>query len=479
MPVILFPLRTYQIALFLLFIALLGTFYHRAEHFDDAWFAEQSFWLVKDGKVRSELFRGYNGWENRIYVFHKLFIYAGALIMSVGGFSVAVSKLIGILFGGLGGWLIWQYSARFSRETQWLSLGLYVGCGALIRHICVNRPEFMCMALGLLSYLAIDRSPTKQPMPVLAGVFAGLAALTHLNGVIYLLAGFGLLFTQRKWQAVFSFGLASGLTLSFYLLDAVLDGSLDVMLMQFRSDPATQQNLNWLDKLSVMANYHQIFFHNHNEFALTVLFLLCLIAFRRRIQRSEPVFVYTLFLFFSFWVLTKSATYLYFILFLPWLVMLTANWAIRYLPEQPGWQRKTARVLLALYGVVAIFQIGNTIIENRTLPDVDTQNALLAKHMPRQHTNVIAPIEFFFGQIENYRIRGLTYYYLLQQKQGTITLPALFQLAEQEDVEYVISDHRLNGSYDIPPGAPARIGAYQRVYQDKWNSIYTRQRTKP
>jgi hypothetical protein len=159
MKFVLFPIRIYQTAIGLLFIGLLITFFHRAEYYDEAWFAEQSFWLIRDGQVRSELFRGYNGWENGIYVFHKLFVYAGALIMSITGVTVSTSKLVSILFGLICGYLVWLYGRNTSREQQWLSILLYFGCGTLIRYISVNRPETMCMALGFASYLALDPDP--------------------------------------------------------------------------------------------------------------------------------------------------------------------------------------------------------------------------------------------------------------------------------------------------------------------------------
>ena len=67
MPFALFPIRVYQSILLLILSSLAVTFFHRAEYFDEAWFAEQSFWLIRDGKVRSELFHGYNEWENDYY----------------------------------------------------------------------------------------------------------------------------------------------------------------------------------------------------------------------------------------------------------------------------------------------------------------------------------------------------------------------------------------------------------------------------
>jgi len=50
------------------------------------------------------------------------------------------------------------------------------------------------------------------------------------------------------------FVVAGALTLGLYGLDALLDGNLTMLIKQFRDDPATQQNLNLADKLSVLAD---------------------------------------------------------------------------------------------------------------------------------------------------------------------------------------------------------------------------------
>ena len=475
MPPILFPTRSYQLCFALLSAALLLTFYHRAYHFDEAWFAEQSFWLTRTGHVRSELFDGYIGWGDGLYVFHKLFIYAGAAVMYVTGFSVVANKLVSIGFSLLGGYLVWFYGKQMTREQQWLSVILYFGCGTLIRYAAVNRPETMCTALGFASFLFLyTPGVSARPKPIAAGVLAGLAALTHLNGLIYLITGALWLFLKAGWRATIVFSIFGFLTLSFYGLDALVAGKIPVLLNQFFHDPATQQNLNLSDKLSVLADYHQIFFHSQNEGALSALVILCAIAFRKKLSLLQPVLLYTVLLVLSFWLLTKSDTDMYFLLFVPWLAVLSAEWLLTYLPEQPHWQKRAARVLLYVYLAVGAYKVYEVLLENSLTPDAEQHNALLASYMPRKQTNVIAPFEFFFGQIDNYQIRGLTYYHLLERIGQKIPLSTFFRLAAQENVAYIISDYGKNASYEIPYDAPAQIGPYHRVFRDEWSSVYVR-----
>jgi hypothetical protein len=57
------------------------TYIHRYPTGDDAWFAEQSYWLQKEGIIRSEFFTGVLGWDKHLLVSHKLFLGIGAVII--------------------------------------------------------------------------------------------------------------------------------------------------------------------------------------------------------------------------------------------------------------------------------------------------------------------------------------------------------------------------------------------------------------
>jgi hypothetical protein len=65
---------------------------------DDAWFGEQSYWLEKEGVVRSEFFRGIVGWENQILVSHKLFLVFGSVVIHFFGYHLPVMKFSGLVY---------------------------------------------------------------------------------------------------------------------------------------------------------------------------------------------------------------------------------------------------------------------------------------------------------------------------------------------------------------------------------------------
>lgn len=467
-----FSVKTYWILSAVVFIGAVANCWKKADHFDNAWFAEQSYWLLRDGWVRSELFRGLNHWEERIYVFHKLYIYTSALVMSVLGISSETCKVLSVLCSGLTAWLIWKTGRRESTEQAWLAVILFLGFGTLLRFNATNRPEPMVMALGMLSFVFLNRHrPTRYDVP-LAALFAGMAALTHLNGLIYLAAGFVWLWVLTKPRKAFYFGIISGLVASLYFLDALADGRFDRLVEQFVNDPATQGNLGWKAKLAVMLGFHRFFFHSERESVLSALAVLSLIFFRKQLRLAQPLTLYTLCLVVSFWLLSKSDTDYYYLLLAPWLVMLTSQLLVHHLPEKSIGVQRFFRGLLLVYVAVFLLNAVKFTRQNITTPPTEPYNAMLASHMPKKHTNVIGPLSFFFGQMENYRIHGLPYFYFLNEKKP-FTLNEFFEMARRQNVEYVISDN-WNMTFEIPQDAPARIGTYVRVFRDEYRSIYAR-----
>ena len=484
MQTLLLPRRAYYWAIAGLAFLFASTLPHRIEHFDDAWCAEQAYWLWKDGHVRSELFRGLNFWEDRLYVFHKAFVYAQAPVLWVFNFSVVGAKTTPLLFAGAGLGLLLRYF-RGQGEAQALAAALYLGCGTLVLFGFDNRPETMVMALGFASYLVLSRERLLAGRLVLAGVLAGLAALTHLNGLIYVAAGALWLLGRRGWRPALGFGLAGGLTVGLYFLDALLDGRLDRLVYQFVHDPVTAANQHWAAKLAVMGRYHQIFLHSEGEIFLTVVVLagLLVLALRRATRPAfSPALRYLLLLLGLFWLLTKSESAFYYLLFVPFLVVVLVEAVLAAAPRLVGWQRTAVLGLLALYPVGAGLRAYHLLRENRTYPSTEAENARLAAFLPEWGTKVIAPLDFFFGQMPNYRVRSLAYFYHVEalQYHGELPLATFFDLAARDTVRYVVTDQRLNNAvYHIPADAPARVGAYRRVFQDAWHSVYVRDEPGP
>ncbi len=482
----LFPRGVYYAAVAAVATLLLSTLPNRAAHFDDAWNAELAYWLVKDGYPRSELFRSIgDGSEQHAYVFHKAFTYFQAGLMRGLGFNLYAAKAPGLIFSAVGlGLLLCAFRGPGRGEARWLAAFLYLGCGALVSAAFIGRPEPLAMSAGLASFLLLRGARGRVRCLIGAGALGGLAGLAHLHGLIFLMAGgLWLLVRRTRWTGVLAFGAAGTLAVALYPLDAVLNHQLPMLFYQFSHAPVTQASQHGWAKLATLLDYQEVYFHSEGEAALTVL-LLAVVALAwghrprpRQLLRFTETQQYVLLLVLSFWVLCARAAGYYFLLVLPFFIIAAVKLILGAWPRLVPGRRLALRVLLGLYPLGAGVRAYYLWREKQDAPWPATENARLARYMPRQGSVAVVPLDFFFDEIGHYRLRGLTAYAMRNRDQyhDTLSVVGFFALAARDSAQYVVTDHSSrNDAYPVPANAPARIGRYVRVYQDQWHSVYRR-----
>jgi hypothetical protein len=308
-------IKLLSIALILLAVC---SYYRRYPTEDDAWFAEESFWLLKVGYVKSVFFSGFLGWENTYLLSHKLFIALGAGLQYLLPLSLYSAKLSGLIpFGILVVLLIYYQQKNHKQISIWLVLAFIFSNTLLVKMSFENRPELLVAMLGFASFLLIykDISFLKSAG---AGLFAGLALLSHLNGTIYIVAGFALLFYNKQYRNLFVFSIISIIVSCLYFYDIWLFDGFSTWQWQFMNDPATQSTIGIANKIRVILTYPKLFFESPEQAALSLLLLVlgwvCRPYFK---SLNRGLVIYSLALFLSFWLLTKSATAIYQVLFIP------------------------------------------------------------------------------------------------------------------------------------------------------------------
>ncbi|MEM7510522.1 MAG: hypothetical protein AAF388_06290, partial [Bacteroidota bacterium] len=80
----------------------------RDVYIDEAWLGEMALWLARKGYVHSELFRGILGYDEPLFVYHKLHIWANAIWIQLTGFSLVSMRSLNLLFAGLTFWALWK-----------------------------------------------------------------------------------------------------------------------------------------------------------------------------------------------------------------------------------------------------------------------------------------------------------------------------------------------------------------------------------
>ena len=192
---------------------------------DEAWCAEQAYFMSMKGYSTSNLFTGFDLQNVRIVVQHKLFIYLGAALFRLFHFGLFVFRLIPICSFILLLVFFLRYQKIFLPDTGKLQLFLSIAVLLSIREFFylakVARPEMLVTVLGFLSYyFLVKYSGTEEYwLAGAAGLFAGLAMLAHLNGSIFIATGLTILLIRKKPLSCLLFCAMALIAFLPYLID--------------------------------------------------------------------------------------------------------------------------------------------------------------------------------------------------------------------------------------------------------------------
>jgi hypothetical protein len=196
--------------------------------------------------------------------------------------------------------------------------------------------------------------------------------------------------------------MASGFTASFYFIDIIYFNAFGIWSSQFKNDPAVFNSIGILTKLTILIKFPSIFYSSPQQAAPTLLLLVLLWLNRSRLSLlDKSLKIYSIFLFISFWLITKSVTGHYQLLFFPFMLLLI----IELLGFQLNIQGKISKLLvstLTIYvvvGLVGIFQVLYKIHTSEYLPDT---YAKICKSLPKTSVGLV-PLEFYFNQYEKHR----------------------------------------------------------------------------
>lgn len=468
-------LTTLSIIVPILMLLTFFSYYKRFPTGDDAWFAEESYWLLHDGVIRSEFFRGLLGWEKQLFVSHKLFLSFGSIMMWIGGNSLYVLKLTSLLFLGLLVLLFKSYISQrqLEKSSLYIALFLLFSNTLIIKMSFEYRPEVMMMTLGFASYLLIQYQ--KKYLIALGGVLAGMALLCHLNGVIYIIAGFFMLFLSEKKTNALVFGVFATLTSAFYFYDIIQANGFDTWLYQFRNDPATQNAFGLMDKLKVMVSFPSIFFKSPQEMAISILLIAFCWTFKKRLSElPRNLTVYSIVLIVSFWLITKRATGLYEMLFIPTMMAIIIE-LFNFVENKP--HTKLSKPILfgfLVYFIIGMVGVIQLIYKINSKPYLPEKYATLRKYIPQKSVGLV-PIQFFFNEYENHErlLCFENFDFQLAQSKLTTDTASLANWAMKNKVKFIIFDYK-NNKANFFPKQNQLLKGYKISYFDEDISIYVK-----
>ena len=414
-------------------IAFIVSMWQRYAYIDDCFFGEQAYWLAKDGIVRTKTIQAGLGWEERLFVYHKLNIWIGALIIKTLGWSVYYFKTFTLIVYLSFFLLLKKYllidSSRFPDGTNLLVCLLIFINPLTFIYGFTYRPEILVMATGFASFMALEKVRTSDSRSslwiIVAGIAAGLAFLTHLNGLIFAVSGFFYLVIYRKYRLLVPYLFSGGIIMFFYFIDLLPSGNMARFLSQISNWPDDVSG-NFHSKTNViisalvkLSTEHQRFFWSDKVFAFSILFFLSVImAFKHLKETHRPLLIYCAMLILSLNLLGSQIAERYLLYYFPMMALLIALSVLYFLKQRQFWR-------LTLVSIVLLIQIGLTAKHWLSIMDENsdfiTANKELSNSIPAESERILAPYSYIYNEISDKTLtyHTLEYFEVLQRKKFT------------------------------------------------------------
>ncbi|MBD3343992.1 MAG: hypothetical protein GF401_02905 [Chitinivibrionales bacterium] len=443
--------------LLLLFQSLLwvSSAYKEKASEDAMWFAEEAYFFANDGYVHSNFFKDFYGRGEKVVSFHRLFVYANAMIVKLFGFHLWTIRLNSyisavIIMAILFAFVLKKHSIGIAVSTVlfwWLCMENFYA-------MKIGRPEMMLALMGLISFIFLHKFFISDKLwaAALAGIFAGLSAYVHLNGLIFICAGGCLLlFHKKRFIAISLYSLCIFAVLSHYAYDVFIDW--DLYKYQLSSPFYGDKSHLSLIKLAInFFNEQKRYFWDAGSIAVSIILIVSLIIIvyiRSKKQlcisfSDKILFTYTLFIMLFAGLLLHDKRPHYATILYPFFALMVAKSISIFIKKNttlPKWITILAEISILLFISVGftgeIHHIVTT--EKQNLVRV---NQKAAQYMP-EGSCCVAPMNFIFEEIADYTIVSLLLanFYVDNKphfRGYKITPETLYEFCKTRNIDYAV-----------------------------------------
>jgi hypothetical protein len=432
-------------------LAFLFSLWNRCIYIDDAFFGEQAYWLAKCGIVKVPSMLDFLGCEKNLFSYHKLNIFIGAGLIKIFGWHLTPLRSISILFFLALVWMLVKYCKQFPEvfTKQHIVIAVFIiFCNPLIvLYAFTFRPEIWLTFFGFVSYFFIDKTirTSYSISPILAGIFAGLAFLTHLNGLIFPLAGFISLFAFKKYKELFWYTLSGGIVGLFYFWDLWQGNHFEIWLYQLRNWPENNAT-NYMSASFVhfirnvfvkLCSEHQRFFWSDKVWAISAFFLLCFFSNLKFLFRQHRLlFIYIIVLILALNIAGGQIAERFLIYFFPFFALIIAISIVRLM----NYKKIVLKTLLI---IVFILQLGFTgkmfsfIYCSRN--DFSSNHNAIFSRISDKKALILTPYEFIYNGLDTHNLasfKGFEYFESL--KKHHLTQTEFFNRADSLKIKYIV-----------------------------------------
>lgn len=447
-------------------LVFIASMWHRFIYIDDAFFGEQAYWLAKEGIVRTATLIDFLGCDHRLFSYHKLNIYAGAALIRLFGWSVNPLRFATLIF--LIGFLL--VYLRFFRENKnkldsyHLAIALFIILfnPLTVLYAFTYRPEIWVMFFGFSSYYFIDKSARNNyPLKyiIAAGLLSGLAFLTHLNGLIFPVAGFVVLALAKKWKGVLTFSMASGIVCLLYFFDLWQDHHLATWLYQLRNWPdhnATNYlSDNFMDLvfnvIRKLSQEHQRFFWSDRVWVISAFFVLAFLSNVKYLLREHFVLViYSLMLIFALNIAGGQIAERFLIYFFPFIALIIAI-DVSAIKAKKAFFRKSLYIVFLLLQIVFVTRMFVGIFQKNDDHTEISKNIL--SRIPDKNALTLVPYTLVFNGLGDYNLASFkAFEYYEVRVKHTLSQLEVFERATVLNIKYIIVP--VKGTRNMETGLP-------------------------
>lgn len=421
---------------------------------DEAWSAEDSYFMSRKGYSTSNLFSGYIMEDVRVVAQHKLLVYLGAALFGVFHYDLWIFRLIPVCSFILVMIFFVRYQRKYllpmvesssgsaraeadQHRTEtlqiFLSVAIVLAAHEFFYFAKIARPEMLVALLGFLSFYFLQKYLGRGEFLLIAaaGFLAGLAMLAHLNGVIFAATGFVWLLLRKKFSASCVFCIAALVAFLPYILDVYWH--YEIFKIQINSDP-NKTHFTLLKPFKNLAREHERLFRKPEIIIPSVLFLFHLVVGRKKLftGKIKELTIYTLLLMVFLGLVVEDKTIKYSTYLIPFWGILIAR-SITTMETKNKVVSWTNAVLLSLLFVTGVYWQAASVFEKENYPPLNRE---IAGEIPL-HSTCIAPMNFIFNEIADYKI--FSDYLVGYERFGeNIDVKSLSDCCRKNRCEYVV-----------------------------------------
>ena len=474
----------------LLFIA---SIWNRFIYIDDAFFGEQALSLARHGIVRTTSLIDFLGCDIQLFSYHKLNIFVGAGLIKLFGWSITPLRLSTLIFLCALCFVFWRYFKNnvnaFTNKHFIVATFFLLVSPLILLYGYTYRPEIWVAFFGFTSYFLLDRFLSKNgnlANIVFSGVCAGLAFLTHLNGLIFPAAGFILLVVYRKYKEAFIFSIVAGFICLFYFWDLWQPGHLQAWLYQLKNWPDNNAT-NYMSSGIVgllknvgakLLSEHQRFFWSYKVWGISFLFFTSLLFnFKYLLKEYRSLIIYTFSLILVLNIAGSQIAERFLIYHLPFMSIIISIGILRLLDKWRGGLAVTYLILL----------LAQVVFFTKMAVDIFKRNdSYIAKHeslfskIPDKTQLILVPYQFVFNALDSCKLatfKGFEYYE--KGVDRVLTQQEVFARADSMGIKYIIVPRDglryESTSMECFEGKPLEHStAYMLIYKDENAAILER-----